>query len=48
MICSNKHKRKQKKSGQKYRPRMQTERRDSGVEVEQTELDQAVEEINEK
>ena len=44
MICSNKHKR----NLDKYRPRMQTERRDSGVEVEQTELDQAVEEINEK
>ena len=32
----------------KYRARMQKERRDSGVEVEQTELDQALEEINEK
>ena len=32
----------------KYRVRMQKERRDSGVEVEQTELDQALEEINEK
>ena len=32
----------------KYRARMQKERRDSGVEVEETELDQALEEINEK
>ena len=32
----------------KYRARMQKERRDSGVEVEVTELDQALEEINEK
>ena len=32
----------------KYRARMQKERRDSGVEVERTELDQAHEEINEK
>ena len=32
----------------KYRARMQKEGRDSGVEVEQTELDQALEEINEK
>ena len=32
----------------KYRARMQKERRDSEVEVEQTELDQALEEINEK
>ena len=33
---------------EKYRARMQKERRDSGVEVEVTELDQALEEINEK
>ena len=32
----------------KYRARMQKERKDSGVEVEETELDQALEEINEK
>ena len=32
----------------KYRARIQKERRDSGVEVEETELDQALEEINEK
>ena len=32
----------------KYRARMQKEQRDSGVEVEQTELDQALEEINKK
>ena len=32
----------------KYRTRLQKERRDSRVEVEQTELDQALEEINEK
>ncbi|PFX16924.1 hypothetical protein AWC38_SpisGene18775 [Stylophora pistillata] len=32
----------------KYRARMQKERRDSGVEVEETELDRALEEINEK
>ena len=32
----------------KYRAGMQKERRDSGVEVEETELDQALEEINEK
>lgn len=32
----------------KYRARMQKERRDNGVEVEETELDQALEEINEK
>ena len=32
----------------KYRARMQKEGRDSGLEVEQTELDQALEEINEK
>lgn len=32
----------------KYLARMRKERRDSGVEVEQTELDQALEEINEK
>lgn len=32
----------------KHRARMQTEHGDSGVEVEQTELDQALEEINEK
>lgn len=32
----------------KYRARMQKEQRDSGVEVEETELDQALEEINEK
>jgi len=31
----------------KYRARMQKERRDSGVEVEETELDRALEEINE-
>ena len=33
---------------EKYCARMQKERRDSGVEVEETELDQALEEINEK
>ena len=32
----------------KYRARMQRARRDSGVEVEVTELDQALQEINEK
>ena len=32
----------------KKRARMQKERKDSGVEVEETELDQALEEINEK
>ncbi|PFX21487.1 hypothetical protein AWC38_SpisGene14024 [Stylophora pistillata] len=32
----------------RYRARMQKERRDSGVEVEETELDRALEEINEK
>ena len=32
----------------KYHVRMQKERKDSGVEVEETELDQALEEINEK
>ena len=32
----------------KYRARMQKERRDSGVEVEVTELDQVLEEINER
>ena len=32
----------------KYRARIQKERRDSGVEVEETELDQALEEIKEK
>jgi len=32
----------------KYRARRQKERRDSGVEVEETKLDRALEEINEK
>ena len=32
----------------KYCTRMQKERRDSGVEVEETELDRPLEEINEK
>ena len=32
----------------KYRARIQKERGDSRVEVEETELDQALEEINEK
>ena len=32
----------------KYRARIQKERRDTGVEVEETELNQALEEINEK
>ena len=32
----------------KYRTKMQREWRDSGVEVEETKLDQALEEINEK
>ncbi|XP_022784109.1 uncharacterized protein LOC111324742 [Stylophora pistillata] len=32
----------------KYRAKMQKERRDSGVEVEETELDRTLEDINEK
>lgn len=32
----------------KYRTKMQKEWKDSGVEVEETKLDQALEEINEK